>query len=240
MIMEFQTTAIQLSWPPPPPRTELAGGAVHVWSASLERSDPEYEAALADLSDDERARAARFHFERDRKCFVAGRSFLRAVLAHYLKTGPSQITLAYEERGKPRVSAPDAVPPLHFNLSHSRNLALCAASRFAPVGVDVEQIRPMPELADIAASFCSGPENALLNAAPADKKIEVFFSIWTRKEACLKATGESIAGTLAQIDCSQAPPGWSLHTLSPAPGFIGALACAASGAAPLCWRWQWH
>jgi 4'-phosphopantetheinyl transferase len=238
--MEFQTTAIQLSWPLPPSQTELAGGAIHVWSALLERSDAGYSAALATLSDDERARAAKFHFERDRKNFVAGRSLLRVILGHYLEIGPSQITLAYEERGKPRLPAPDGVPPLHFNLSHSRNLALCAVSRFAAVGVDVEQIRPMPELADIAASFCSMPENALLNAAPPDKKLEVFFSIWTRKEACLKATGEGIASALAQLDCSQTPPGWLLQTLSPAPGFIGALACAAGEAAPLCWQWQWH
>ncbi len=237
-MMEFQTTAIQLSWPPPPPQMKLAGGAVHVWSALLERTDAEYSAALAMLSDDERARAAKFHFERDRKNFVTGRSLLRVILGQYLEIGPSQISLAYEERGKPRLSAPAGAAALHFNLSHSRNLVLCAVSRLAPVGVDVEQIRPMPELADIAASFCAAPENALLNAAPPDKKLEVFFSIWTRKEACLKATGEGLAGSLAQLDGSQTPPGWSLQTLAPAPGFIGAFACAASGAAPQCWQWH--
>jgi len=104
--------------------------------------------------------------------------------------------------------------------------------------VDVEQLRPMPEMADIGAAFCSARENARINAAPPEKKLEVFFSIWTRKEAYLKATGEGIAGALAQLDCSQAPPGWSLHALSPAPGFVGALAFPGSAARPLCWRWE--
>jgi len=236
--MELHPADIQLSWPPPPPQMELAGGAVHVWSARLDRSEAGDAAALAMLSDDERARSARFVLGRDRRNFIARRSLLRAILAHYLKSGPSQIILTREERGKPRLAAPNVVPPLHFNFSHSRGLAVCAVGRLAPLGVDVEQFRPMPEMAEIAATFCSAPENALLKAAPPEKKLEVFFSIWTRKEAYLKATGEGIAGTLAQLDCSQAPPGWSLHALSPAPGFVGALACTGSQPAPLCWQWQ--
>lgn len=190
------------------------------------------------LSEDERARSAQFHFERDRKQFVARRSLLRVILGHYLKVQPSQIILAYEARGKPRLAAPVSAAPLHFNFSHSRGLALCAVGRFGPLGVDVEQIRPMPEMTELAATFCSAQEIALLSAAPPEKKLEVFFSIWTRKEACLKATGEGIAGALAQLDCSQPPPGWSLHALSPAPGFVGALAFAGSPARLRCWQWE--
>jgi 4'-phosphopantetheinyl transferase len=237
-VIELQTADIQLTWPSPPPRMELAGEEVHVWSAWLGHGQADDSASLEMLSEDERARSAKFRFERDRKAFVARRSLLRAILGHYLKVKPWQITLAYEERGKPRVSAPVSAAPFHFSFSHSRGLGLCAVSRFAPLGVDVERIRPMPEMAEIGAAFCAVQENALLNAAPPEKKLEVFFSIWTRKEAYLKATGEGIAGALAQLDCSQAPPGWSLHALSPAPGFVGALAFPGSAARPLCWRWE--
>ena len=65
----------------------------------------------------------------------------------------------------------------------------------------------MPEMGEIAAAFCSEEENARINAAPPEKKLEVFFSLWTRKEAFLKATGEGIAGNLAQLDCSEAAAG---------------------------------
>jgi 4'-phosphopantetheinyl transferase len=232
------TADTPLTWPLPPARVTLAGGEVHVWSAWLEGAEAGYSARLWMLSGQEREQAARFHFERDRKNFVARRSLLRAILGLYLNLGPSQIALACEERGKPRLAGTEGAPPVYFNLSHSRHLALCAVGRSAPLGVDVEQSRPMPEMAEITATFCSAPENALLNSAPLEKKLEVFFGIWTRKEAYLKATGEGIAGRLAELDCTQAPPGWSLHTLSPASGFIGALACAAGGASPLCWRWE--
>jgi 4'-phosphopantetheinyl transferase len=234
---ELQTPDIPLTWPLPPPQFGLAGNEVHVWSAWLGRAEADFPAGLETLSKDERARAAEFHFEGDRKNFVARRSMLRAILAHYLKVEPSQVSLAYEERGKPRLAGPDGEAPLYFNCSHSRSLALCAVGRCAPLGVDVEQWRPMPEMDEIGAMFCSARENALLNAAPPERKLEVFFNIWTRKEAYLKATGEGIAGSLAQLDCSEAPPGWSFHALSPAPGFAGGLACAGPAAAPLCWRW---
>ena len=233
-----QTSDGQQAWPLPPPRIELADGEVHVWSAWLGRAQTDDAAGLAMLSEEERARAAKFHFGGDRRNFIARRSMLGAILGHYLQVEPSQVSLAYEERGKPRLAGPDNPAPLHFNCSHSRNLALCAVGRSAPLGVDVEQLRPVPEMADIVAAFCSGPENARISAAPPEKKLEAFFSLWTRKEAWLKATGEGIAGSLAQLDCSEAPPGWSILTLSPAPGFAGALACAAASARPLCWQWR--
>jgi 4'-phosphopantetheinyl transferase len=234
---DSQNADIQLNWPLPPLQVELAGDEVHVWSAWLGGAEAGHLAAHEVLSEDERAHSARFHFEGDRKNFVARRSLRRAILGYYLKIKPSQVSLAYEERGKPRLAGPDSPAPLHFNCSHSRSLALCAVGRSAPLGVDVEKLRPMPEMAEICATFCSVGENALLHAAPPERKLEVFFSVWTRKEAYLKATGEGIAGSLAQLDCSEAPPGWSFHALSPAPGFAGALACARAGARILCWQW---
>ena len=102
-----------------------------------------------------------------------------------------------------------ARPPFFFNVFHSHHLALCAVGRAAPLGVDVEQSQPIAEMAEITAHlFVPRPENALLNSAPREKKLEVFFRSWTRKEAYLKATGEGIAGRLAELDCTQAPAGW--------------------------------
>jgi 4'-phosphopantetheinyl transferase len=234
---ETQAANLPLNWPPPPPQIELAADAVHVWSAWLRRAEADYPADLALLAEEERAQAARFHFAGDRKNFVARRSLLRAILSRYLSVAPSQLALTHEARGKPQIAGPDGSGHLHFNFSHSRNLALCAVGRFAPLGVDVEQLRPMPEMDDIAATFCSAPEKALLNAAPPEKKLEAFFNLWTRKEAYLKATGEGIAGSLAQLDCSVAPPGWTLLALSPAPGYAAALVFPGAGAVTHCWQW---
>jgi 4'-phosphopantetheinyl transferase len=230
---------VQPAWLAPSGPVALAGAEVHVWSAKLFRPDFDYSAALATLSATERERSALFHFERDRKNFIARRALLRGILGFYLNMAPSQVALACEGRGKPRLSMLDGPLParLHFNFSQSRNLALLAVGRNSPLGVDVEKIRPMPEMEDIAATFCSVEENAQLRAAPTEQKLEVFFSIWTRKEAYLKGTGEGIAGALAELDCTEPPEPWSLHSLFPAAGFVGALAVAGGEPPPLCWQW---
>jgi 4'-phosphopantetheinyl transferase len=237
--MESANSEIQLSWPPPPspPPFALSDDEVHVWSARLLRPNYDYAAGLAALSEEERQRARMFHFERDRRNFIARRSLLRVLLGRYLKAEPSEVSLASEERGKPFLSGADAPPALHFNCSHSHNLALVAVGRLSPLGVDVEKIRPVPEMSEITATFASAGENARLAEAGLERKLEVFFSVWTRKEAWLKATGEGIAGNLGELDCAEAPPGWALHTLSPAPGFVGALAARAGDIKLLCWRW---
>ena len=237
-VTESQAQDMHLNLPLPPPQFELAIDEVHVWGASLRNTEADFAAGLELLCEEERARAAKYHFARDRRDFVARRSLLRSILGHYLKTEPSEVSLAYELLGKPRLASPDgSPPPPHFSFSHSRGLAVCAVSRFAPLGVDVEKLRPMPEMDEIGAAFCSVGENAEINAAPPEGKLEVFFRLWTRKEAYLKATGEGIAGNLAQLDCSAAPPGWSFVPLSPAPGFVGALACASAAIRTHCWQW---
>ena len=235
---EITAPDIQLTWPPRPPSVELPGDEIHVWGASLHDPGLAAYAKREMLAPEERERAAKFHFERDRKSFVVRRSVMRAVLGSYLRMAAADVPLVYEEWGKPRILASNGDPPLHFNFSHSRGLALCAVGRFAALGVDVEKLRPMPEMAEIGATFCSPQENALIKGASDDQRLEVFFDVWTRKEAYLKATGQGLASSLAQIDCSEAAPGWTLHSLSPAQGYTGTLAFPGHADKVRCWRWE--
>ena len=228
---------IELTWPLPPQGRQSAVHEVHVWSAVLLRPEMDYVEALDTLSESERERSRRFHFERDRKSFIARRALLRSVLARYLNIAPAEIRLAFEERGKPTLFPPGGAQRLHFNFTHSRNLALCAVCEHSPVGVDVEKIRPMPELSEIAATFCSPEERASIHSSHGEKKLDAFFSVWTRKECYLKGTGEGIAGSLAQIDCMTSPPPWTIHALSPAPRYVGAVAVTGADARLCCWRW---
>jgi 4'-phosphopantetheinyl transferase len=236
--MEFPEADVQLCWPASSAGFEVSGHEVHLWSSQLIRPDLDYNSRLESLSEDERLRARGYHFDRDRREFITRRHFVRIILSRYLKMEPAQIELVCEERGKPRLAGAPETLPLHFNLSHSRHLALLAICRACPVGVDVEKIRPMPEMDEIAANFFSAQERAQFAAANGtQEKLEAFFTVWTRKEAFLKATGEGIAMQLGQIDCSQPRPDWSMVPLAPAPGFLGAVALGIGHAAPICRQW---
>jgi 4'-phosphopantetheinyl transferase len=180
-----------------------------------------------------------------------GRGLLRSILGQYLDIEPACLDFAYESRGKPVLTR--GGPALHFNLSHSGDLSLLAVARAAPVGADLEQLRPLPDIDRISATFFSAHENVELQAMPQEQKLEGFFNGWTRKEAYLKATGQGITELGDQVEVSltpgaparilriagdaQAASHWSLHCFSPAPGFIGALAIQRSEVKPAFWQW---
>ena len=219
-----------------PREVALATGEVHIWRALLDRFAPLNEEFAAVLNEDERSAARRFHFERDRRSYTVTRAWLRQILGRCLAGDPRKIVFEYSGRGKPSVAG----TPLHFNVSHSHGVALFAITRECEVGVDVEQIRVMNDLRDIARNFFSGREQQALAGLPAEQQTEAFFNCWTRKEAYVKATGAGITEALDKFSVTLAPgeaarflnigdapesaARWRLSSFVPAPGFVGALA----------------
>ena len=65
-------------------RRTLPDDEVHLWRIDLAAVAPAEKRWQKILSPDERARAARFHFERDRQHFTAARALLRTILAGYV------------------------------------------------------------------------------------------------------------------------------------------------------------
>jgi 4'-phosphopantetheinyl transferase len=152
---------------------------------SVELSLVRTDAIVSDarLTPDERARAARFHFERDRIRYIASHAALHELL------GDREIVLAAD--GKPYLRDGS----LHFNLSHSGDYALIAIASDAEVGVDIEQHRERVSWNEIAVRFFTKREVAVMRGE-AD-----FFRFWVMKEAVLKAAGKGLAGGLANVEC---------------------------------------
>jgi 4'-phosphopantetheinyl transferase len=216
----------------------LAKRDVHVWAVSLDSpASGRLASASHLLSDDERARAGRFHFDRDRRRFVIGRAALRRLLGQYLEMDPAAVTFAYGPSGKPNLAA-ELDPDLRFNVAHSGALALYAVTRYCEVGIDTERLRIIPELEEIAGHYFSPGENAQLVSLPWALRSEAFLVGWTRKEAYLKARGIGLPA-LREIEVSllhgdltlrsrstqdlTAASSWSLGDLHPAPGYVAAL-----------------
>lgn len=233
-----------------PPRLDAA--CVHVWRIALAVPDAEQAERAAALSPDERERAARFHFERDRRRWMAARGAVRAVLAGYVGVPAASLTFRVGPHGKPALDGAAARAGLDFNVSHSGDLALCAVTRARAVGVDVEAVRPEFATDEVARRFFAPGEVAALEALPPDERVEAFFACWTRKEAYIKARGSGIALGLDRFEVALAPgrpavllatrdepaaaARWQLFALAPGEGYAGAL--ATDGPARLaCWQW---
>ncbi|HYY29853.1 MAG TPA: 4'-phosphopantetheinyl transferase superfamily protein [Chthoniobacterales bacterium] len=189
------------------------------------------------LSADERDRADRFWSENLRRAFAISRGGLRFLLAGYLGRHSREIALSYGRRGKPELQPGSR---LRFNLSHSGLVTLYAFTLDCEIGLDVEQLRELPDHEAIATRFFSAGEVTDLRSLDLPEKLPGFFRCWTRKEAYIKAVGDGLAIPLDKFQVTLLPgvpaslvktagasgslEAWTLHHLEPAPGYVGALA----------------
>ena len=213
------------SWAPGPPRPQLAPRAAHVWRADLTRAPGE----LAELlSPAERARAERFHRERDSELWARSRGMLRALLGRYLQSDPRLVPLTADRHGKPAV----AFGRLSFNLSHSGGIALFAFAETGRVGVDVEvSRRPIDAAALAGRAFGPAAAERLRRVDPASREQE-FLRAWVRHEAALKWRGTGIGGNAEEGD-GRTP--W-IAELENA-GRAAAIALDAAPSELRCWDW---
>jgi 4'-phosphopantetheinyl transferase len=218
----------------------IAGPGFEVIVQPLDVGTAAVRASAALLSEDERRRAERLAFDRDRNRFIEARASLRRLLGARLHVRPESVEFAYGPHGKPELARPLSIPPLHFNHSRYQDLALFALSSEHVVGIDLEGVRPIRDADDIVSAFFSPREQSHYFSLHASDRVEAFFNCWTRKEAVLKARGDGMSVPLDFFDVTLAPhepamllrldgdegdaSDWSLASWSPAPGCVAAIA----------------
>ena len=216
-------------WQPAPHAPRLRAGEVHLWRAPLGDATPE----LRDtLSPAECVRAERFHFERDRRRFIAARGLLRTILGRYLDLDPREVRFVFGEHGKPALDG--ACSTLRFNLSHSDDLLLLAVSHAREVGVDVEFMRADVPFGALADRYFEPEDAWRLRLLPPAERAWHFYELWTSTEARLKAGGRGLGGGTHIV----APDRWSLLRLTPAAGYAAALAVEGGAFQLNCWSWN--
>lgn len=241
-------------WKTPATNVHLAEHEVHVWRVKLEAPDDEVKHLSHVLTAEETQRASKFYFEKDRRHWIVAHAALRILLGRYLHIDPQTLLFTANDYGKPSIVYPLAGTRLHFNLSHSGNLALCAFAYDRHVGVDVEYMRAGIEYNELARYSFSARERATLLALPATLQEEAFFLCWSRKEAYIKARGRGLSLPLDQFDVSlvpnepatlldsredpQATQRWSLHALTPGDRYAGALVVEHFDWQLSCWQWE--
>lgn len=240
-------------WGLGPKTPVLSSDEVHVWSAKLDQTVFRAHNLQQTLDGNERARAERFYFKRDRNHFIVAHGLLRVILSRYLNSDPGDLRFCYSPYGKPMLAKEFDGDRLRFNLSHSHSLVLYAVTRAREIGIDIERIRPDLAYEQIAERFFSPREVAALQTVPTSRQLKAFFDCWTRKEAYIKARGEGLSLPLDRFDVSLAPgepatllstvgdphetSRWSLRELDLAPGYVAALAVEGHDWRLKCWQW---
>lgn len=185
------------------------------------------------LSDDEVDRAGRFRFPHLTAKYVLARAVLRCLLGALVEQRPESLQFEIGPHGKPSLNI--AGTRLAFNVSHSGDLAAYAVALECEIGIDVEQVRPVPELLTIAGHYFTEEERAEISASgPASEA--AFFRCWTRKEAYIKAVGGGLSIPLNSFRVPVGPVGgvhrwypeqggqcWSLAPFEPTAGYVAAV-----------------
>jgi 4'-phosphopantetheinyl transferase len=221
MIRELDSRWIRVANPP-----AILPRIAQVWSSPVE--DTQWVSMCHGLlGEDEKERARRFVKDEDRARFTAGRGLLRLLLGKVSGTEPAALALYPDDHGKLRLPSPGA--GISFNITHSGDSVLCVLTREGDIGVDVELVREVEDLA-ATGSFCLAERERQWAFAIADSRCHRFFTLWTRKEAVVKAAGKGLSLPLKEIDVlggtvtTQGKREWYLSTFVPAAGYIGALA----------------
>lgn len=167
---------------------QLQPNEIHIWSKTLDPFSDDDTEKSAYLSADEQQRALHFRSAIHQQRFILARYYLRQILGHYLNQTPASITFAYTENEKPYLAHH---PHLQFNLSHSDNQAIYAVTLNHAIGIDIEKMTDHYPQA-VAKRFLSPQEYNAINASPHDKRAMLFYRVWTRKEALVKAIGKGV------------------------------------------------
>ncbi|GCE15671.1 4'-phosphopantetheinyl transferase family protein [Tengunoibacter tsumagoiensis] len=216
---------------------------IHIWYAELQQPDEYYVQLEKTLSHDEQKRASLFYFDHDRRRFVTSRAILRTILGHYLEIAAEECRFVYQKYGRPELD-PLHHSSLRFNVSHSYELAIYAFSDAWTVGIDIEYVRLLADMEQLAKRCFSAREYSFFLTLPEEQRQEAFFRYWTFKEATVKALGDGLRYSLERIDVGALPDDqessillalpnetelrslWRLHPLRPSQGYKATIALA--------------
>ena len=217
---------------------------VEIVVTELEASPEEVDEARRLLSEDECLRADRFVFDRDRARYTLARAQLRRLLGKKLETRAELVEFTYGPHGKPALADRFEYSDVRFNISHSENVAIAAICVGREIGIDIEAIHDMSDRDELAAHCFSKREYRMYQSLTEDQKTNAFYECWTRKEAFVKALGDGLQCPLNNFDvtlrpgdpadflrigdCAVRDRGWELHSFTPRPGFVGAMAIQGS------------
>jgi 4'-phosphopantetheinyl transferase len=215
---------------------DLRASEIHVWTIKIHPEDRQDAMLEGLLAPEESRRANRFAFSHLRHAFVVVHGTLRHLLSRYLDLCLTDVHISYGSYGKPALAS---LGDTNFNLSHSGDLAAIAIARGCEVGIDIEAIRPKPDLLRVADSLFRLEEAAEIRSLPPNLRTQGFFHCWVRKEACIKATGAGLSTPLNSFSLTVHPnftagpvilgqrelaqDQWRLHNLPLAADYAAAL-----------------
>jgi 4'-phosphopantetheinyl transferase len=171
----------------------LQPGDIQLWYFDLSDTNSLLEPARSRLTPDDAARAGRFLRQEPQNSFMIRRGLLRRLLGLHTGSRLYPCALEYSAGGQPMMPVSrDGLRPLFFSVSHTGSDLLFALAKSWPVGVDIEEERPVRDLQRMMLKSCSGEEINRISKLPEPERVRAFYKVWTLKEAISKAAGSGL------------------------------------------------
>lgn len=181
---------------------DLGVDTLHIWSIFLNQPDDLIPDLSKLLSEKEIEKVERFRFPHLKRRYIVFHATLRKILARYLGFDEADIIYMHGDYGKPAVAEHINPLNLQFSMSRSSETGLYAFMLNNEVGVDIEQIKPLSDMESIVKSNFSENEKHIFEGLDSKEKTEWFYTVWTRKEALLKALGFGLYISPEDVDVS--------------------------------------
>jgi 4'-phosphopantetheinyl transferase len=172
----------------------LTSNEIHLWMTKPEDllgNDELLTSYSTLLTSTELAKQQRYKFAKDRHDALITRAFIRDLLSYYADIAPQDWQFEKGAKDKPEVV--NCPLPLRFNISHTKNLIVCAVTFEDDIGCDVENTGRNNDVLAIAERYFSPTETTDLFALPEKQQRNRFFDYWTLKESYIKAWGLGLA-----------------------------------------------
>ena len=224
-----------VNWQKALPGLDINNNEVHIWRINIHQNLSLLNQFKVRLNAAEIVRAGKYLQKKDHDRFIVSRGAQRIILGWYLNTPPQQLAFVLGDNKKPHLFSEDG-NLLRYNVSHSGDWVVLAVAQ-SQVGTDVEFIDEAFKFQDILPDNFSKEEAAYINQ---ENSTETFFTLWTRKEAILKATGQGLGEYLQitpalngehplQPQLTGADKNWILNSFNIQPGYIGSVVVENAG-----------
>lgn len=228
---------------------------IHVWWSMLDQHQNNINKYYKILSQQEQKKVNKFRFQLLRDRQIVSRGILKQLISKYISTDLEEIEFTYNKYGKPLLCRKLDESNLYFSISHSEYLGMFAFAKGNSIGVDVEKIQELfINLEDVIKLCFSDFEKSWFTDVSAKMKNEVFYKVWTAKEAFIKAMGIGLSFPLTNINyklnsdndlsfhsmsnyCKYMRK-WEIVTFNPQSNFIASLVMESNGLKlkQFCWE----
>ncbi|WP_405410862.1 4'-phosphopantetheinyl transferase family protein [Maribacter sp. Asnod1-A12] len=167
---------------------------IHVLFTYLtsENNDEFFANAQHNFSDDFINKVSKYKRWQDAKSTILGRLLLGYGLKHFYNQDVENIKMDFSKDKKPFLENSS----IHFNISHSKELVVCAISSMEAIGIDVEKISDL-NIEDFKDQFSKTEIARMQNSS---NSIKSFYQHWTQKEAIVKANGSGLNIPLSSFE----------------------------------------